>query len=99
MIPARIMNGLDLLYYSDLSVGAGGTMNREAALLGTPVYTLFAGKKAAVDQHLIEDGKMFELVESNDLKLERLQLKKKVLQNCGINSNLLNELVEEILKG
>lgn len=52
------VSGLDLLWASDLVVGAGGTMTREAAILGTPSYTLFSGKPAAVDGALIESGRL-----------------------------------------
>lgn len=54
----RAVSGLDLLWASDLVVGAGGTMTREAAILGTPSYTLFSGKPAAVDGALIESGRL-----------------------------------------
>jgi predicted glycosyltransferase len=46
----QVVDALSLTYYADLVVGAGGTMNREAAVLGTPVYTAFAGKMGAVER-------------------------------------------------
>jgi predicted glycosyltransferase len=52
------VSGLDLLWASDLVMGAGGTMTREAAILGTPSYTLFSGKPAAVDGALIDSGRL-----------------------------------------
>lgn len=51
-IATRSFRGEDLLAAADLVIGGGGTMNREAALLGTPVYSLFAGRPSAVDRHL-----------------------------------------------
>jgi uncharacterized protein len=61
VIPARPINGRELLLCADVMIGAGGTMNRESALLGTPTYTMFAGKLAAVDSALIEQGRLFDL--------------------------------------
>ena len=41
-----------MLYEADLVIGAGGTMTREAALMGVPTFTLFAGRAPAVDRWL-----------------------------------------------
>jgi len=96
-MPEQVVNGLDLLYYSDLVIGAGGTMNREAALLGTPVYTIFFGKKPAVDQYLVESGRMFDLLDSGRLNLNLLHLEKKVHKISPLKSNTLQEITNEIL--
>jgi hypothetical protein len=50
-------------------ISAGGTMNREAVALGTPVYTTFAGKMGGVDEALIGDGQLKELGRAEDLPL------------------------------
>jgi len=50
-------------------VGAGGTMNREAVALGTPVHTIFSGKMGAVDEHLIAEGLLRPLTDVSDLRL------------------------------
>ena len=60
-VPARSPDGRALLARADLVIGGGGTMNREAALLGTPAYTAFTGVLAAVDAELIRQGKLFDL--------------------------------------
>jgi predicted glycosyltransferase len=52
------VNGLNLIAHSDLVVGGGGTMNREAALLGVPVYSVFTGKIGTIDRALAERGKL-----------------------------------------
>ena len=52
IIPAQAVDGLNLLWHSDLVVSGGGTMNREAAALGVPVYSIFRGKIGAVDREL-----------------------------------------------
>ena len=60
-VPREAVDGSSLLALADLTVGAGGTMNRESAVLGTPAYTVFAGKLAAVDAELIRQGRMYDL--------------------------------------
>jgi predicted glycosyltransferase len=62
-IPSAAVDGSSLLALADLLVGAGGTMNRESAILGTPTYTVFAGALAAVDAELIRQGRMHDLRE------------------------------------
>lgn len=58
VIPTAAVDGLNLLWHSDLVVSAGGTMNREAAALGVPVYSIFRGKTGAVDLHLEAQGRL-----------------------------------------
>jgi predicted glycosyltransferase len=52
------VNGLNLMAHADLVVGGGGTMNREAALLGVPVYSVFTAKVGTIDRTLSEAGKL-----------------------------------------
>ncbi len=63
IIPEFPIDGLNLLWFSDMAVSGGGTMNREAAALGVPVYSIFRGKIGAVDRYLAEQGRMI-LIES-----------------------------------
>jgi hypothetical protein len=58
IIPKQAVDGLNLLWHSDLVVSGGGTMNREAAALGVPVYSIFRGKTGAVDRMLEEEGRL-----------------------------------------
>jgi uncharacterized protein len=60
-IPRHAIDACSLLALADLTVGAGGTMTRESAILGTPTYTVFAGRLAAVDDHLIRSGRLVDL--------------------------------------
>jgi hypothetical protein len=60
-VPAKPLDAPSLLACADVSIGAGGTMNRESAILGTPTYTVFAGPLAAVDAELIRRGKLHDL--------------------------------------
>lgn len=58
IVPAAAVDGLNLLWHSDLVVSGGGTMNREAAALGVPVFSVFRGPTGAVDRHLQQSGRM-----------------------------------------
>jgi predicted glycosyltransferase len=60
-VPEHAIEGLALLRSADVFVGAGGTMSREAALLGVRAYTMFAGRFAAVDAELIQRGLLRDL--------------------------------------
>jgi predicted glycosyltransferase len=72
-IPPSVVDGLNLIWYSDLVVSGGGTMNREAAALSVPVYSIFRGKMGAVDRYLSQTGRLV-LLESVDDVLARLTL-------------------------
>jgi predicted glycosyltransferase len=71
VVPARAVDALSLVALADLVVSAGGTMNREAVALGTPVYTTFSGRLGAVDESLIERGLLRELRAAGDIAVER----------------------------
>ncbi|MCX8089455.1 MAG: DUF354 domain-containing protein [Verrucomicrobiae bacterium] len=58
VVPARAVDGMNLVWFSDLVVSGGGTMNREAAALGVPVYSIFRGKIGAVDRRLEAEGRL-----------------------------------------
>ncbi|GAB4580733.1 MAG: DUF354 domain-containing protein [Anaerolineales bacterium] len=60
-VAKKVYDGPNLLYYSDAVISGGGTMNREAAVLGTPTYTIFKGELGAVDRDLILKGRMVHL--------------------------------------
>jgi predicted glycosyltransferase len=66
-VPSRPVDGTALLAAADLVVGGGGTMTREAALLGTPTYTVFLAELAAVDAELIRRGLIVDLREPGGL--------------------------------
>jgi predicted glycosyltransferase len=71
IVPAAPVDGPSLVCAADLVVSAGGTMNREAALLGTPTWTTFAGELGAVDRMLIESGRMRVLTRPDELVVEK----------------------------
>jgi predicted glycosyltransferase len=63
VIPEQVVDGLNLIWLSDLVISGGGTMNREAAALGIPVYSIFRGKIGAIDRYLADEGRL-TLIES-----------------------------------
>ena len=58
VIPDKVYNGPNLIWHSDLVISGGGTMNREAAALRVPVYSIYQGPIGAVDRHLIATGRL-----------------------------------------
>ena len=67
IIPERALDGASLIAAADMVISGGGTMNREAAALGVPAYTIFAGTPAAIDQYLIDTGRMKAIRTSDDV--------------------------------
>jgi len=67
VVPARVVDAQSLVAFADLVVSAGGTMNREAVALGTPVWTTFEGRLGAVDERLIAEGRLRRLARAEDV--------------------------------
>jgi uncharacterized protein len=96
-IPARVVDGLNLIWHSDLVISGGGTMNREAAALGVPVYSVFRGKIGAVDRYLAEQGRLVLLESVGDVEAKvvvRHRERCKKPQNGG--NATLRSIVEHI---
>ena len=79
MIPAVPLDGANLIAFSDLVISAGGTINREAAALGVPAVSIYAGKWAAVDEELVKEGRLRRI--SNATELHKLPIEKKQTAN------------------
>jgi predicted glycosyltransferase len=62
-----------LIALADLVVSAGGTMNREAVALGTPVYTTYGGRLGGVDEALMHEGRLRPLTSAKALELKKRQ--------------------------
>jgi predicted glycosyltransferase len=71
IVPARAIDAQSLIAFADLVVSAGGTMNREAVALGTPVFTTFAGRMGGVDEALIAEGRLRVLTDVAALPLRK----------------------------
>jgi len=68
VIPSSPVDGLNLIWFSDLVVSGGGTMNREAAALGVPVFSIFRGKIGAVDRYLADKGRLTLIEHPEDIR-------------------------------
>jgi uncharacterized protein len=73
IVPERAIDAQSLIAYADLVVSAGGTMNREAVALGTPVFTTFTGQMGGVDEALIAEGRLQVLADPASLVLAKRQ--------------------------
>jgi predicted glycosyltransferase len=71
VVPPRAVDGRSLVALADVLVSAGGTMNREAAALGTPVWTIFPGRMGAVDERLVAEGRLRVLRSADEVELVR----------------------------
>ena len=68
IIPDHVVDGLSLLWFSDLAISGGGTMNREAAALGVPVYSIFRGTIGEVDRYLARTGRLVLIEKAGDIR-------------------------------
>jgi predicted glycosyltransferase len=71
VVPDRAVDAQSLIGLADLVVSAGGTMNREAAALGVPVYTTFGGRLGGVDEELIRQGRLTPITDPRALVVRR----------------------------
>ena len=98
IFPDHAVDGLNLLWFSDLAISGGGTMNREAAALGVPVYSIFRGTIGGVDRHLSETGRlvMIEKVEdfSSKIRLRRWDRPKSPVTG---QTNTLSAIVDNVV--
>jgi predicted glycosyltransferase len=101
IVPDQVLNGLDLIWHSDFVVSGGGTMNREAAALGVPVYSIFRGKIGAVDRYLAERGRLIliETVEDVRSKIRPMRRAKGKETNFGDRAALkqIVAAIEEVI--
>jgi predicted glycosyltransferase len=98
MIPDHVVDGLNLMWFSDLVISGGGTMNREAAALGVPVYSIFRGTIGAVDRYLSEAGRLVLLEKAEDLpdKINLCRWERPETPRKG-QSSTLTTIVENIV--
>ena len=77
VVPERAVDARSLAALADLVVSAGGTMVREAAVLGTPVWSIFEGRLGAVDELLISEGRVRLLRDPAELVVEKVSERKR----------------------
>jgi uncharacterized protein len=73
VVPEQAIDAQSLIAFADLVISAGGTMNREAVALGTPVFTTFEGRLGAVDERLLEEGRLRKLSNPAEIVLDKRQ--------------------------
>jgi predicted glycosyltransferase len=102
LIPEHVVDGLNLIWYSDLVISGGGTMNREAAALGVPVYSIFRGEIGAVDRYLAEQGRLVLLETPEDVRSKIKLIRRVKGEDAAIGPReALKQIVsaiEEIMK-
>jgi len=96
IIPAAPLDGANLIAACDLVISAGGTINREAAALGVPAASIYAGKWAAVDEQLVNEGRLQRLSGTADLK--QLPVQKKASASPRRSRAVIDEVVQFIFE-
>jgi predicted glycosyltransferase len=100
IVPERAVDTRSLLHYARALLGAGGTMNREAALLGTPVFGMYAGRLAALDRRLIREGRLRPLPEDPvqfEAELSALSNGRPKAEAPRLGRHVLDRFLEAIL--
>jgi hypothetical protein len=98
IIPDHVVDGLNLIWHSDFVISGGGTMNREAAALGVPVYSIFRGTIGAVDRYLADNGKLILLESPEDIEGKVSLVKRVPSGEAGVHSNrTLDSIVGKII--
>ena len=103
IIPKKAVNGLNLIWHSDLVLSGGGTIIREAAALRVPAYSLYAGSTAAVDTYLEDNGLLTFLRSEDDIQA-KLNLAKRALpteaqlENTPALQDVVDAVVQQVLK-
>src|SRR5205085_5379567 len=95
IIPRDVLDGANLIAAADLVISAGGTMNREAAALGVPAISVYAGKWAAIDEELIREGRLQRIRSREDVA--RVVAEKKSGLNMRRATTVRDQVVNLIL--
>ena len=96
IVPPSPLPGADLIAASDLVISAGGTINREAAALGVPTASIYAGKWAAVDEQLMNEGRLLRISSNTDL--EGLPVQKKGAASPRRSRAVIDEIMQFIFE-
>jgi predicted glycosyltransferase len=97
LIPDHVVDGLNLIWHSDLVISGGGTMNREAAALSVPVYSIFKGKIGAVDRFLADSGRLTLIENVEDIQNKIiLGHRHRPLKPENINSPAMKKILDHI---
>ena len=93
------VDGLQLAFAADLLISGGGTMNREAALLGVPVYSIFAGRPGSLDAQMEEEGLITFIRQVEEISKIDLQRCRTTVKNLPVLTDRVEKFViDEIEK-
>lgn len=97
IIPDKVVNGLNLIWHSDLVISGGGTMIREAAALGVPAYSIFQSEIGSVDKYLESEGRLI-LIRSKEDVVQKIKIVERSKKNDFIatKSKTLMFIVENL---
>ncbi len=99
VIPEHAVDGMNLIWFSDLVISGGGTMNREAAALGVPVYSIFRGRIGAVDRQLQSEGRLTLIESAEDIRKKIVLVRRpKCEENLRTVRPTLQAIVDDIVK-
>lgn len=94
----QAVDGLQLIWNSDVFISGGGTMNREAGLLGVPVYSIFTGRKPYLDEYLAEQGKLTFVDSLEKVDLIDIKARDHPSEFRCQNPDLVKEVVGQLLE-
>jgi predicted glycosyltransferase len=90
---------LSLVWNADLVVSGGGTMNREAAALGVPVYSIFCGRLGAVDRELSAQRRLTLIADPGELRDKLVVAKRPKTPSCSSDTDsTLHAIVDHIVR-
>lgn len=99
VLPRNAINGLDLIWFSDLVISGGGTMIREAAALGVPAFSFFKGKIGAVDKYLTNKEKLVIIDEKKQIEKKiNLQKRNRPETPQELDRSAIDYIVSTIIK-
>jgi hypothetical protein len=96
-IPNHVVDGLNLIWHSDLVISGGGTMNREAAALGVPVYSIFRGTIGAVDRYLAAEGRLVLIETAEEIPTKLTLVKRRASTSHSHKSATLSAIIQHIV--
>lgn len=98
IVPGKVVDGLNLIWHSDLVISGGGTMNREAAALNMPVYSIFRGDIGAVDNYLAKQNRLVLVEDAKEIQTKICIQKRKIPTNKSVSeSATLTSIVNSIV--
>jgi len=98
VIPDHVEDGMNIIWNSDLVISGGGTMNREAAAMGVPVYSIFRGTLGVVDRFLSQQGRLvlLENVEQVRTRIRAVRHEKESMSLNHQKSAALETILQHI---